>query len=41
MNKIYNFVKSKNFPVDVQIIQERKEILNTGGGILNMTNIRG
>ncbi len=35
--QIYNFVKSKSFPVDVQIIQESKQILNTGGGILNMT----
>jgi len=35
--QIYNFVKSKSFPVDVQLIQESKEILNTGGGILNMT----
>ena len=35
--EVYNFVKNKNFPVNVQIIRERKKILNTGGGILNMT----
>ena len=35
--EIHNFVKNKNFPVNVQIIRERKKILNTGGGILNMT----
>jgi len=36
--QIFNFVKSKNFPIDIQIIQDGAEILNTGGGILNMTN---
>jgi len=35
--QIQNFIKSKNFPVNIKIIQESKEILNTGGGILNMT----
>jgi len=35
--QVYNFIQSKNFPVDVQIIHENKKILNTGGGILNMT----
>ena len=34
--QVHNFVKSKNFPVSVQIIQESKKILNTGGGIMNM-----
>ena len=36
--QIFNFVKSKNFPIDIQIIKDGEEILNTGGGILNMTN---
>ena len=35
--EVYNFVNDKSFPVDVQIIREKKGILNTGGGILNMT----
>ena len=35
--EVYNFVNDKSFPVDVQIIREKKRILNTGGGILNMT----
>ena len=34
--EVYNFVNDKSFPVNVQIIRERKKILNTGGGILNM-----
>ena len=32
------FLKKKNFDVDIHIIEERKKILNTGGGILNMIN---
>ena len=36
--QIFNFVKSKNFPIDIQIIKDGGEILNTGGGILNMSN---
>jgi len=35
-DKIINFIKSKNFSIDIQIIEDGKEILNTGGGILNM-----
>ena len=35
--QVYNFIQSKNFSVNVQIIHESKKILNTGGGILNMT----
>ena len=34
---IQNFIKNKSFPANIQIIQEHKEILNTGGGVLNMT----
>ena len=37
LNKeLHNFVNNKSFSVRVQIIQESKKILNTGGGILNM-----
>ena len=36
--KISNFIKNKNFPINIQIIEDGKEILNTGGGILNMIN---
>ena len=35
--EIHKFVKNKSFPVNVETIRERKKILNTGGGILNMT----
>ena len=35
-NQILEFVKNKNFPIDIQIIEDGKEILDTGGGILNM-----
>tara|TARA_B100001093_G_scaffold505161_1_gene562073 strand:- start:322 stop:1011 length:690 start_codon:yes stop_codon:yes gene_type:complete len=36
--QISDFIKRKNFSIDIQIIEEDKEILNTGGGILNMIN---
>ena len=36
--KVSNFIKNQNFPVDIQIIEDGDEILNTGGGILNMIN---
>ena len=35
--KISDFIKSKNFSIDIQIIEDGNEILDTGGGILNMT----
>ena len=35
-NQIFEFIKKKNFPIDIQIIEDRNEILDTGGGILNM-----
>ena len=35
-NQISEFVKNKKFPIDIQIINDGNEILNTGGGILNM-----
>jgi len=37
-DKIENFLKKKKFNVDIQIINDGKNILNTGGGILNMIN---
>ncbi len=37
-DQIFNFVESKNFPIDIHIINDGEKILNTGGGILNMTN---
>ena len=36
--QIFDFIKSKNFSIDIQIIEDGEEILNTGGGILNMIN---
>ena len=36
--QIYDFIKSKNFQIEIQIIEDGKKILNTGGGILNMIN---
>ena len=37
-NQIFEFIKNKKFPVDIQIIRDGKNILDTGGGILNMIN---
>ena len=36
--QIFDFIKIKNFPINIQIVEDGKEILNTGGGILNMIN---
>ena len=36
--KIENFIKKKNFNLDIKIINDGKVILNTGEGILNMMN---
>ena len=35
-DQIFEFIKNKNFPIDIKIIEDGKEILDTGGGILNM-----
>ena len=35
-SKIYEFIKRKSFPIDIEIIQDGKNILDTGGGILKM-----
>ena len=36
--KIENFIHVKKFDLDIEIINDGKKILNTGGGILNMVN---
>ncbi len=36
--KIENFLNTKKFSLDIQIVNDGKNILNTGGGILNMMN---
>ena len=36
--QIENFIRIKNFDLDIKIIDDGKKILNTGGGILNMIN---
>ena len=36
--QFFDFIKNKNFPIDVQIIKDGEKILDTGGGILNMIN---
>ena len=36
--KVSQFIKDRDFPIDIQIVEDGKEILNTGGGILNMIN---
>ncbi len=36
--QISEFIKSKNFSIDIQIVNDGKNILNTGGGILSMVN---
>ncbi len=37
-NQISEFIKEKNFPLEIKIINDGKEILDTGGGVLNMIN---
>ena len=34
--KIIEFLSKKKFPIEIQIIKDGDQILNTGGGILNM-----
>ncbi len=36
--KIFNFFKDKNFPIKIDIIDDGRDILDTGGGVLNMIN---
>lgn len=35
---ISSFIKNKNFNLDIHIVEDGKSILDTGGGILNMTS---
>ncbi len=35
-DQIFEFIQNKKFPIDIKIIEDGKEILDTGGGILNM-----
>ena len=35
-DQIFKFIKNKKFPIDIQIIKDGEEILDTGGGIFNM-----
>ena len=37
-SQISEFIKMKKFPIEIEIIDDGKKILNTGGGILNMIN---
>ena len=37
-NQISNFLTKKNFNININIIEDGKSILDTGGGILNMVN---
>tara|TARA_B100000035_G_scaffold275951_1_gene253275 strand:+ start:37 stop:732 length:696 start_codon:yes stop_codon:yes gene_type:complete len=35
-DQLKNFIKKKNFDIDIELFEETPEILNTGGGISNM-----
>ena len=37
-DQISKFIKDKKFSAKIEIVDDGKEILNTGGGILNMIN---
>ena len=37
-DQISNFLKNKKFKSEIKIIDDGQEILNTGGGVLNMIN---
>ena len=37
-DQIYNFIKKKDYPLNIDIINDGKKILDTGGGILNLLN---
>ena len=36
--QIFEFIKKKNFSIDIKVIDDGKIILDTGGGLLNMIN---
>ena len=35
-DQIYNFIKKKDYPLNIDIINDGKKILDTGGGIYNL-----
>ena len=35
-DQIKNFIKTKNFNIDIEVIDDGNELLGTGGGIFNM-----
>ena len=35
-DQIYNFIKKKDYPLNIDIIKDGKKILDTGGGIYNL-----
>ena len=37
-NQIYDFLENKSFKIEIIIVDDGEEILDTGGGILNMLN---
>ena len=37
-DQIFKFIKNKKFSIEIEIVDDGKEILDTGGGILNMIN---
>ena len=37
-DQIFDFIKHKNFSIDINVVEDGKIILDTGGGILNMIN---
>ena len=37
-DQIFKFIKNKKYSIEIQIVDDGKEILDTGGGILNMIN---
>jgi len=37
-SKVSSFVKNQNLPINIEVVKDGKEILDTGGGILNMIN---
>ena len=36
--KIIDFVNSKNFPINIEIVDDGETILGTGGGTLSLLN---
>ena len=36
--QIFDFIKNTKFPIEIEIVDDGESILNTGGGIVNMSN---